>query len=120
MRRYKLLRALFFATHPSYEVASMGVTAAEAAALRNTAMAAQQVVATANVALKSNGDVDSATFATLTNTMRLLMKILAAILEDAPVLDGLWLTHALCGHDSRPAGERDRAGGQHRQDLRAM
>ncbi len=99
----------------------MGVTAAEAAALRNTAMAAQQVVATANVALKSNGDADSATFATLTNTMRLLMKILAAILEDD---DPCWMAFGLhmpsaVTTPGQPVNV-DRAGGQHRQDLRAM
>lgn len=82
----------FFTANPSFEVPSMQVTAAQATALRNTALAAQQALGAADVALKEKGDAWDSAFASLTDTMRSLIKILGATLEDN---DPRWFTFGL-------------------------
>lgn len=84
--------ANFFTANPSYEVASMNVTATQATTLRNAAVTAQQAFIDADVALKSKGDAWDSAFATLTETMRSLINILRATLESN---DPRWLVFGL-------------------------
>jgi hypothetical protein len=84
--------ANFFTANPTFEVPSMQVTAAQATTLRDAALAAQQALAAADVVLKSKGDAWDSAYATLTGTMRALIKILGATIEDN---DPRWLTFGL-------------------------
>lgn len=84
--------ANFFTLSPRYEVASLGVTAAEATARRTTALAAQQAVMDADVTLKSKGDVYDEDYLALTDMMRSLVSILRATLDDN---DPRWLAFGL-------------------------
>jgi hypothetical protein len=84
--------ANFFTLNPSYEVASMNVTAAKAVALRTAALGAQQATMSADVTLKTKGDAWDTVHATLTSTMRSLIKILRATLQDN---DPRWLAFGL-------------------------
>ena len=74
----------FFTANPDYEVPSLGLTAAKGTALRNTALAAQQVVTTCSVSLQSLGDAWDGAYAALTAVMRRLIKNLdgVQVLED--------------------------------------
>lgn len=84
--------ANFFTANPSYEVASMQVTAARATALRNAALTAQQAVADADIELKTALDVFDVASIALTDTMRALIKILTATLNAE---DPRWLAFGL-------------------------
>lgn len=84
--------ANFFALNPSYEVASMDVTAAQAIALRTAALAAQQAMMTADVNVKTASDTWDSAYNALTGKMRSLIKILGATLNDS---DPRWLAFGL-------------------------
>jgi hypothetical protein len=84
--------ANFFTANPSFEVSSMNVTAAQATLLRNSAMTAQEALTAADVLLKSKGTVWDDAYATLTTTMRALINILHATLDDT---DPRWLVFGL-------------------------
>jgi hypothetical protein len=68
----------FFTANPSYEVASMKVTAAHGTTLRDAAVTSQQALATAVVALNNVSIRWQSAYDTLVGTMRSLIKILAA------------------------------------------
>ncbi len=84
--------ANFFTLNPSYEVASLGVTATHATTLRSAALGAQQAVMAADVTLKSKGDAYDVIYSALTDTMRSLVSILRATLDDS---DPRWLAFGL-------------------------
>ena len=84
--------ATFFTANPTYEVKSMDVTADKATTLRNTALAAQDALATAEVDLKTKGEVYDVAFIALTDTMRGLVKILTYSLNRE---DPRWLAFGL-------------------------
>jgi hypothetical protein len=84
--------ATFFTANPSYEVKSMDVTAEKATALRKTALTAQDALATADVDLKTKGEVYDVAFIALTDTMRALIKILTFSLDRE---DPRWLAFGL-------------------------
>jgi hypothetical protein len=84
--------ANFFTANPTFEVASMGVTAAALTTLRNNALTAQQAVLVADSTLKTKGSAWDTAFATLTDTMRSLVNILRATLDDN---DPRWLQFGL-------------------------
>ena len=81
--RIALVLALvnFFLANPSYEAASLEVTAAEGTTLRNAALSAQQVLATAAVSLKTLGDSWTTAYDKLTTVMRRLIKNLDGMLK---------------------------------------
>jgi hypothetical protein len=82
----------FFTANPSYEVASMKVTAAEGKTLRDAALAAQQTVTDAAVALSNQSTVWDTASDALTTMMRALIKILSATIGDD---DTRWLAFGL-------------------------
>lgn len=82
----------FFTAHPSYEVAGMLVTAARATTLRTAAMTAMQTLATAEVALKTEGDGRATARTLLVTVMRTLIGILKVTLTRN---DPRWLTFGL-------------------------
>jgi len=84
--------ANFFTANPSYEVASMNVTAAQATTLRYAAVSADEALTAADVALKNKGDAWNTVCNTLTDTMRSLINILRATLNND---DPRWLTFGL-------------------------
>lgn len=84
--------ANFFTALPSYEVASMGVTAADLTTLRQNAVNTRQSFTAAEVALKGKGDAWDTAWSTLTGTMKALIRILEATLKDN---DPRWLTFGL-------------------------
>lgn len=82
----------FFRANPDFEVVSMDITSAQAASLRDAAIAAQDTLATVTVDLKKKGDADIAAYDTLVTEMRSLVKILGATLADN---DPRWLAFGL-------------------------
>lgn len=84
--------ANFFTQNPSYQVPSMDITAAQAITLRTAALGAQQAVMTADVTLKSKSDAWDSAYTALTDSMRSLIKILEATLDDS---DPRWLAFGL-------------------------
>jgi hypothetical protein len=70
----------FFTANPSYEVASMNVTAAEAGSLRDAAITAQQTFAAAQVTQKVKVATAGVAKRALMSMMRALLKILGASL----------------------------------------
>lgn len=82
----------FFKANPTFEVASMEVTAAQAKLLREAAEEADKNLTAANVDLKNKGDVWDTAYAALTGTMRALVSILTATLAKD---DPRWLTFGL-------------------------
>ncbi len=84
--------ANFFTLEPSYEVASLNVTAAQAVALRSAALSTQQAVMAAEMALKTKGAAYDTVYGVLVSTMRSLIKILGATLENN---DPRWLAFGL-------------------------
>lgn len=82
----------FFTTNPSYEVPSMQVTAAQATALRNAALSAQQALAAAEIVLKDAGTTYDKAYAALADLMYTLIKILEGTLDDN---DARWLAFGL-------------------------
>lgn len=81
--------ANFFTANPSYEVASMDVTAAEAESLRDAAVTAQQAFAAARVTQKVKIATGNVAKAALRSMMQALFKILKATLAGD---DPRWLT----------------------------
>jgi hypothetical protein len=75
--------AVFFTDSPSYEVPDKDVTAAEATALRDAVLAAQDPLQTANVALKTAAGTLRSAQKALVDNMRALIKILAATLSSS-------------------------------------
>lgn len=69
-----LLLVKFFTANKSYEIPSINVTAARGTALRKTALATQQKLATAEVKLKTLGDSWTIAYDKLTAVMRKLIK----------------------------------------------
>lgn len=84
--------ANFFRDNPSYEVKSMDVTAERATLLRNTALAAQQVLMAADVTLKTAGDERNIAFEVMIGTMRSLVRFLDGTLS---AYDPRWLSFGL-------------------------
>jgi hypothetical protein len=84
--------ANFFTDNPSYEVKSMEVTADQANQLRDTALAAQQVVMAADVTLKTTGDERDVAFEIMIGTMRSLVRFLDGTLS---AYDPRWLAFGL-------------------------
>ena len=73
--------ANFFIANPSYEVASLDVTAAQGTLLRNAALSAQQVLTTALANLTTIGDTWATAYDKLTTVMRRLMRNLDGMLK---------------------------------------
>ncbi|MGB8170536.1 MAG: hypothetical protein WCF18_23740 [Chthoniobacteraceae bacterium] len=82
----------FFAANPSYEVASMSLTAAQGTTLRTAALTAQQAVTTAAVALNTLGDNWQMAYDALVAVMRTLIKNLEGKLAKD---DPRWLSFGL-------------------------
>ncbi len=82
----------FFTKNPSYEVPTMKLTAAHGTTLRNAALAAQEAVATATVALNEIGDAWTTAYETLVGVMRELIKNLEGKLARN---DPRWLAFGL-------------------------
>ncbi|MBV9008752.1 MAG: hypothetical protein JO354_06225 [Verrucomicrobia bacterium] len=82
----------FFTANPGFEVESMGVTAAQATALRDSAMNAQQALATAAVTQKQKGDADTAASDALISGMRTVIKVVGELLGAD---DPRWLAFGL-------------------------
>lgn len=82
----------FLTANPGYEVPSLAVTAGQAKALRDAAVSGQEQLATAEIALKDKGTTYDTAYVTLTDTMRSLVKILGATLEND---DPRWLAFGL-------------------------
>jgi hypothetical protein len=94
--------AVFFTENPSYEVPDKDVTAAEATALRDAVLAAQDPLQTANVALKAAAGVLQSTQTALVKNMRFLVKILSGTLgRNDPRWEGFGLN--IPGTDTTPA-----------------
>ena len=83
---------VFFTKNPNYEVETMEVTAAKAAALGNAVQAAKQTLAAADVAISTIGQTWDGAYATLTEEMRDLVKILDVSLDRD---DPRWLAFGL-------------------------
>ena len=82
----------FFTAQPSYEVASMDVTATHGASLVSTAQAAKQALAAQEVALATVGQTWEDAYRELTVEMRDLIKLLSVVMEDT---DPRWLSFGL-------------------------
>lgn len=82
----------FFTANPSYEVASMNVTAAQGTSLRTAALTAQQSLAAATVTLNTISGTWQTVYDTLTASMRALIKILGASMGGD---DPRWLAFGL-------------------------
>jgi hypothetical protein len=83
----------FFSANPSYEAASLGVTAVVGSALRDAAVAGQQAVSAASMMAKQQMAARSDAMDALTNPMRLLVRILTALLTpDDPRWQAFGLT----------------------------
>lgn len=87
-----LLLTGFFTANPGYEVATLGVTAAQGTALYDTANTTQQTYIAASVALSTKGDADTTAYDALVAVLWSLIKILQATLEDN---DPRWLAFGL-------------------------
>ncbi len=82
----------FFRANKTYEVASLGVTALEAAAKRDAALAAQSELADEEMLLKEAGESRASAQTILTATMRTLISNLDRMLGP---LDPRWLAFGL-------------------------
>lgn len=82
----------FFAANPSFEAASLGVTAAIATELRTAAVTSQQAVAAAATDLKQKAATRETAFNTLISKMRLLIGVLGELLNAD---DPRWLAFGL-------------------------
>ena len=82
----------FFTAQPSYEVASLEVTAAKGTALVDTAQAAIQALAAQDVSLGTVRETWDGAYGDLTVEMRDLIKLLSVAMEDN---DPRWLSFGL-------------------------
>lgn len=82
----------FFAAKPSFEAASLGVTAAIATVLRTATVTSQQAVAAAATDLKQKAATRETAFNTLISKMRLLIGVLGELLNAD---DPRWLAFGL-------------------------
>lgn len=98
--------ALFFTAHPTYEVAGMLVTAARATTLRNTALAAEQALAAAEVNASTQWDTRTTSREALVGLVRTVIAVLKRTLEP---LDPRWTTFGLNkpGADTTPGQPAD-------------
>ena len=87
-----LVLAGFFTANPTYQVTAMQVTATQATALRTAALAAQQTLIEADMALKTADEARGSARDTLVGSMRGLIKILGASLANN---DPAWLALGL-------------------------
>jgi hypothetical protein len=94
--------AQFFTDNPSYEVASMDVTAAKGTAVRGAVIKAQDPLQTANVDLKTASGVLNTAQQALVDNMRFLIKILTGTLgKDDPRWEAFGLN--IPGTNTTPA-----------------